>query len=318
MGNFDKKNLTKINVLVTIFAIILVCSSIVCVWHDRQIGTNQTLLAMGNFEQIKVDTPQGKESTSVSIAPTNMQILGKVTILMYHNLMPNGYKSGKYCVTTAQLENDFEYLQSGGYNVISFAYLYECIREQKQLPNKAILLTFDDGYLTNLTLGLPLLQKYNYSALMSVVGEFTQYGKSNPNIKRGYEYLEWEDVAKYADDEHIEWGIHSYNLHRLKTRKGVSKIKGEDEQTYRKLFRQDTTKMLQNFENIGIKPIVYTYPYGLFTKESEEILEELNIPFTLTCGESSCTIKAGRLPRLLGRFNRSGLDKLSSILARAN
>ncbi len=278
-----------------------------------------------NFDELKeqniangVQVHCHKVATNGVKNPQNKSnILGKVTILMYHNLMPNGYPSGKYCVTTAQLESDFDYLQTHGYNVISFAYLYECIVEKKSLPDKAVLLTFDDGYLTNVTLGLPLLKKYNYTALLSVVGEFCKYGKSNPDIKRGYEYLEWEDVAKYADEKHIEWGIHSYNMHHLKPRKGVSKKYGEDEQTYRQIFRKDTTKMLQNFEKLGVKPIVYAYPYGLFSQECEEILSELNIPFTLTCGESRCTIKADRLPRLLGRFNRSGLESLEGILARA-
>ncbi len=283
------------------------CPSIVDLAHNQcSKAASWAQECCQNVVSADVQNPQNKSKN-----------LGKVTILMYHNLMPNGYPSGKYCVTTSQLESDFEYLKDNGYNVISFAYLYQCITEQKPLPNKAILLTFDDGYLTNVTLGLPLLKKYNYTALFSVVGEFCKYGKSNPDIKRGYEYLEWEDVAKYADEKHIEWGIHSFGMHHLKPRKGVSKKYGESADLYKQNFRKDTIKMLQNFEKVGIKPIVYAYPYGLFTPESEEILRELNIPFTLTCGESSCTIKVDRLPRLLGRFNRSGLESLESILARA-
>ncbi|MGN0797177.1 MAG: polysaccharide deacetylase family protein [Christensenellales bacterium] len=241
--------------------------------------------------------------------------LGNVTILMYHNLLPAGSKSGKYCITTTQLDKDFRYLKDNGYSVIRFDYLLRLVEERIQLPDKAVLITFDDGHLSNVRLGLPLLQKYGYSALLSVVGEFTAYGKSNPKIAKGQEYLEWSDIGEYANNPNIEWGLHSYDMHRLKGRKGVKILCGEDSEKYKETFRQDTEKLMREFNKVGISPIVYAYPYGLFCKESEEVLKQLNVPISLTCGERSCTIKSGREPRLLGRFNRSGLvDSLAEVL----
>ena len=256
------------------------------------------------------------ESVECSSDSTNANTyLGNVTILMYHNLLPAGSQRSKYCITTTQLDRDFKYLQDNGYTVIRFDYLLRLVEERIQLPDKAVLITFDDGHLSNVTLGLPILQKYGYSALLSVVGEFTAYGKSNPKIAKGQEYLEWSDIGEYANNPNIEWGLHSYDMHRLKGRKGVKILCGEDSERYKETFRQDTQKLIGEFNKLGISPIVYAYPYGLFCKESEEVLKQLNVPISLTCGERSCTIKSGREPRLLGRFNRSGLvSSLAEIL----
>lgn len=48
------------------------------------------------------------------------------------------------------------------YNVITMEDVLDCYEGKKSLPEKALLLTFDDGYIDNYTVALPLLKKYGF------------------------------------------------------------------------------------------------------------------------------------------------------------
>ena len=85
----------------------------------------------------------------------------QVPIIMYHALMENTSRSGEYVITPEQLESDFCYLRERGYTPISFSELYEyTVDPQTRLPEKCVMITFDDGYYNNYIYGFPLLKRY--------------------------------------------------------------------------------------------------------------------------------------------------------------
>ncbi|MDE6372787.1 MAG: hypothetical protein K2L61_04515 [Clostridia bacterium] len=86
--------------------------------------------------------------------------LGDLTILMYHNTLAKGKKQSVYCINQDNLRKDFEYLKNNGFNVISCNSLIEYVDNGVALPDKAVILTFDDGYLNNITYALPLREEF--------------------------------------------------------------------------------------------------------------------------------------------------------------
>ncbi len=116
-------------------------------------------------------------------------------ILMYHYISELPPDADVYrrdlTVIPAHFEEQLQYLQSQGYQSVLLADIYETLTTGKPLPEKPIVLTFDDGYKDAYTDALPLLQKYGF------VGEF--FLLATPAHYEAPQYLTWNDVRAMAD-----------------------------------------------------------------------------------------------------------------------
>jgi peptidoglycan/xylan/chitin deacetylase (PgdA/CDA1 family) len=236
----------------------------------------------------------------------------KLPIVMYHSVLKDTDLSGKYVITPSTLENDIIFLQKRGFSFVSVKELTDYTTLDTPLPEKPIMLTFDDGCYNSLGYVKPILDKYNAKAVISVVGSYTdEYTESNI-ANMTYGYLRWCDVNTLAADENIDIGNHSYSFHsNNKGRNGSKRIKGESSDEYKKLFTDDTSLAQEKFlSNIGSAPIVYTYPFGAYSEETCEYLKEMGFKMTLTCSEVINIItKNPDSLFLLKRYNRpSGIS----------
>lgn len=233
--------------------------------------------------------------------------LSKLAIVMYHNTVPDKLSPSKYVITESELRTDFDFLKNNGYNVLSLEKVLYMVENNISLPEKSVLLTFDDGYIYNMDIVIPLLQEYSYTAVFAVVGEFTALNKSRSDLSKAYTYLDYDDIKACSDSGVVEIAYHSYFLHHCnKTDKGVVIRSGESNDDYIKRFRADTDMLSLKLKEQGIQPSCYVYPYGLFCKQSESVLDDLDIPFSLTCSEGINTIKSKKSLRLMKRINRIG------------
>ncbi len=118
-----------------------------------------------------------------------------VPILMYHYISELPADADTYrrdlTVIPAHFEEQLHYLQAQGYQSVLLADIYETLTTGKPLPEKPIVLTFDDGYKDAYTDALPLLQKYDF------VGEF--FLLATPAHYESPQYLTWTDVRAMAD-----------------------------------------------------------------------------------------------------------------------
>lgn len=247
----------------------------------------------------------GEYKQTLADAPS--AYLGNLTILMYHNVLKKDKKQSVYCINENSLRKDFEYLRQNGYTVIDFKTLERYVESGKSLPEKAVILTFDDGYLNNVRYALPLLREYGYTALFSVVGSYTLLNSDNPKVGGDFIYLDWDEIAEISYDRHIEIGLHSYDLHELKPRLGVAKLKNESDEEYVEMFAEDTDRLMSALKREGVKSgyeRIYAYPYGKYNALSEKVLKEKGIKITLTCNEGINRIKAYQDLYLLKRLNR--------------
>lgn len=227
---------------------------------------------------------------------------------MYHNVVSDFRKPNQYAVTSKMLRGDFDILREKGYNVVGLNTVIKCCEQGVPLPERAVLITFDDGFLSAVRYAQPLLQEYGYTAVVAIVGEYAAYGKSNPAAggENGV-YMEWDDIEKADKSGVFEWAYHSDRFHHItKKRTGVQSVKGEDADSYRRLFIDDTLALKSKFALCGIEPLAYAYPFGAFCDQSEEILEDLGVGVTFTCTYGLNRIYAERSLRLLLRVNRDG------------
>lgn len=243
-----------------------------------------------------------------------------VPILMYHSILNDPSRTGKYVITPASLEQDLQYLQSHNYTTIFMTDLINYVYQGTPLPERPIILTFDDGHLNNKTYLYPLLEKYNMKAVISVVGSYTENYSQNPDPNPAYAYLTWEDIRDLSQSDYIEIQNHSYDMHGNQERHGAKKKWNETSEQYKNFFCSDVSKMQQCLEqNSGVCPNTFAYPFGLISEESNDYIKEMGFKASLSCRERENIITQDPNDLYeLGRYNRSGLTDTQSIMKKAN
>lgn len=233
-------------------------------------------------------------------------------VIMYHSVLRDTSLSGKYIVTPAQIENDIQYLSSLGYTTVSMEEVISFTEGSGNLPDKPVMLTFDDGCYNNYGYVLPLLEKYDAHAIFCVVGEYTDKYTDENVANLSYGYMRWSEICELLKNPHAEVANHSYGFHSIKNgRNGSKKNPGESAEEYCKIFSEDTEKLQSRFaEHCGFEPYIYAYPFGAYSEESFDILKKLGFKATLSCNEGINEItQDSDCLYLLKRYNRpSGIS----------
>lgn len=206
-------------------------------------------------------------------------------IIMYHSIMKSKSRLGKFVVSSKELESDLKYLSDNGYHTIFINDLIDFVYSEKELPEKPIILTFDDGYYNNYLYAFPLMKKYNCKMVISPIGKcIDTYSESNDK-NPAYSHATWSDLREMQDSGLVEIQNHSYNMHSCKGCRFGAKIKrGENVHEYKKIFSEDVCKLQEKINlHLNVTPTTFTYPFGAFTKHSEIILKELGFKATLSC-----------------------------------
>lgn len=250
-------------------------------------------------------------NTAVNVVPVSSIISGAerdLPVVMYHQLTKNPKKSGKYVLTVEQFEKDLMFLKAKGYRSVTVKQLLDFSQGKGDVPEKAILITFDDGQETLYEYALPLLEKYGFTAVGFVVGALADYYTEIDDHNLNYSYLNWQQIKEMSDGNVIEIESHSFDLHKnTGNRSGIKKKKDESVEQYREFLCSDVAKMKTAMEkNTGKVPVAFAFPFGSYSRESTEILKECGFKMTLTCEERVSKIKKAEPESLfgLGRYNR--------------
>ncbi len=219
-----------------------------------------------------------------------------VPILLYHHISNSpGY------TTPAKFREDMENLKKAGFSTIFYRDLYEYAANGKELPEKPVIVSFDDGYYSNYEHAYPVLKELGMKAEISVIGCWVGIKDHSGVIP----HFGWSEAKEMYRSETVHIEAHSYRMHDYDpngkvTRHGVLKRQDEDYERYIKAFVSDTktiTSLIE--ENMDYKPIAYTYPNGYNTPLSEKILESLGYKITLTINEGINTIIKGDTSSLM-------------------
>lgn len=245
-----------------------------------------------------------------------------VPVIMYHSILKDESKVGKYVITPSQLSSDIDWLVKNGYTSVSMQELIDYVYNNAPLPQKPVLLSFDDGCYNNLGYAVPVLEEYGAKGVFATVGEYTeQYSDSN-EVNLAYSYMRWYDI-KLALKNHpcVEFANHSYGFHSVdKGRNGSQKKKNEDSETYKKIFFDDTALAQELYkQNTGFEPYIYVYPFGSYSEESFDILKQLGFKASLSCTEGINFITHNpECLYIMKRYNRpagiTSYDYFSKIL----
>lgn len=212
-------------------------------------------------------------------------------ILMYHSLQKDSKAQGTYVISPDDFERDMKYLKNNGYTSVTFKELIDFVKNGTPLPPKPIMITFDDGYYNNILYGSPILKKYGYTAVISPIVSCTAEYSNTDSISPVYGCAGWEELKNAIEDGTFSVENHTFNLHSLKGRKGISKLPGESYESYKNTVGEDISKAQELiYENLGFYPVCFTYPYGAFDDYSQQLVKELGFSASLICTEKLNTI----------------------------
>jgi len=183
----------------------------------------------------------------------------KVPILMYHYISRPPDDADVYRIDLSVTPDDFRqqlaWLRDNGYTGIDYYDLSLAIVGQAELPEKPVLLTFDDGYLDNYTAAFPLLQEYGFKATFFIITDFVDLGREG--------YMTWPMIEELSRAGHrIE--SHSRTHPDLRD-------KDHDGLIWEILGSQQTIAA-----HIGTTPRYFCYPGGDYNEETIQMLRDLD------------------------------------------
>ncbi len=126
-----------------------------------------------------------------------------VPVLSYHQV--NDTDDNALTVPTAEFERQIAYLHDEGYHAITPDQLTDYLNNGSPLPEKPVLITFDDGYRDNYKNAFPILKKYDMTATIFLVSDF---------MDRFDNYLTWAQVQEMSEAG-ICMGVHTLSHFEL-------------------------------------------------------------------------------------------------------
>lgn len=244
----------------------------------------------------------------------------RLLVVMYHSLVTDDGAAAQYVCPVSRVESDLCWLRDNGYQSVSLAQLTAFAQGRGTLPPKPVLLTLDDGYRNNLTLLPSLLERYDMTAVIGVVGEYADIYTASGEDGSPHSCMSWEDLRLAAGNPRLELACHSYYFHHLDGRTGAARKPGESAAHWREAFTADTLAIRQALEEqCGVVSACYAYPFGQISDGADDLLKELGFCVTLSCREQRSLLIAGDPDCLfsLGRFNRDGRLSTAEFMAKA-
>lgn len=172
-----------------------------------------------------------------------------VPVLNYHQVEE---KNGNpLTLWPDQFETQMSYLADEGYTTITIDEMMDALENGTPLPDKPVIITFDDGYADNYEYAYPILKKYGFKATIFLIYDFTN---AYPN------YLTWDQI-----NEMKESGLIRFESHTM-THANLAELTSTDELRHEIADSHDLLS-----DKLGYDMHYIAYPGGRVNAEIEEI-----------------------------------------------
>lgn len=200
-------------------------------------------------------------------------------VLMYHFFYDENKEKGKgkgkdnNWIDISDFEEQIKYLSENNFYFPTWKEVEEYIDGKTILPEKSIILTFDDGDASFFELAVPVLQKYNIDGTSFVI-------------------TSWYGYRAQEKQKNVNYESHSDNMHQGgRDGKGV-------------MLSWDYEKIVEDLnksnETLGGNATIFCYPFGQYNESSIEALKETGykLAFTTKAGRVKVGANKYTLPRV--------------------
>ena len=194
--------------------------------------------------------PEKQEAAAMPVAQVTVQDDPRtVMVLNYHKVVDEHMSLS---VPLADFEQHMKWLKEYGYTSITPEELYEFIVNGSELPEKPVLITFDDGYKDNYTNAYPIMKKYGFTGTIFVVTGFLGVYDN---------YMTWEQAKELADNG---FSIESHTY----SHKSMTEASDEE-------ISKELTKSRDTIRNkLGIDADFMAYPTGTYNLHIAELVQK--------------------------------------------
>jgi biofilm PGA synthesis lipoprotein PgaB len=234
----------------------------------------------------------------------------KFTVLSYHEIAErNDALLPGYAVSPRDFARQMQWLKDSGYHFISIDDVLADEAGHRPLPQKAVLVTFDDGYHSVYTSAFPVIKALHVPVVIAVVGSWLEPDSGNidfdgRSIARG-DLLSWAEIRDMIRSGLVEIASHSYALHHGvaanpqgnlqpagTARRWIANSHSyEKESAYRRRVAADLRRnnaLLRS--RLGTSPRVIVWPYGRYNIEARSIAAKVGMRIGLTLDDGPNTV----------------------------
>ncbi|WP_019553405.1 polysaccharide deacetylase family protein [Propionispira raffinosivorans] len=161
-----------------------------------------------------------------------------IPVLNYHQI--NNQDHNALTLSTTEFAAQMKDLAEEGYTTITPDQLLDYLQQGMTLPEKPVLITFDDGYKDNYFNAYPILKQYKFNATIFLISSL---------VNKDH-YLSWQEIQEMKNNNILFEG-HTFSHPHL------NQVKDE------KILQQELLDSKEDLEkNLGYKIDCLAYPYG--------------------------------------------------------
>ncbi len=212
----------------------------------------------------------------------------KIPILVYHRVVPVPLPESRHkiWVDAQNFKRQMNFLASRGFNTISLDILVSAFKGICPLPEKPIILTFDDGYKDNYLYAFPILKEYNFTATIFLVskyiGDTNQWDRISQeetvhsphsivhSIEEPINLLSIDEIR-----EMVEYGI-TFGAHTV-THPHLQQL------SEKKAFHEINQSKIKIEKIIGHEITSFCYPYGEVNPTIKQMVIEAGFDCACAC-----------------------------------
>jgi peptidoglycan/xylan/chitin deacetylase (PgdA/CDA1 family) len=231
------------------------------------------------------------------------EINRQIPVLLYHHLLwqRETPENNPYIVTVEDFGEQMAYMFENGYTTIGLDDLRSFLYEKKPLPEKSFLITFDDGYYSNIQYAYPILKEYGFTAVIFLITRLAwdnSFLFVNPQPQSRI-----TSVLMPGTEDVFEYATHTHELHVMVDGQSKMTLVSQDELI---LDIKESLKWVGN-------SFALAYPYGHKNDSVIEAIKEagIELAFATTTGY----IGADNDPHRLNRFPVFQKTALEQIIA---
>ncbi len=228
-----------------------------------------------------------------------------IPILNYHSISAGGTRRfASFTLAPEMLAEHMRVIADGGYAPITVGEYVRLVLNRASLPERPVILTFDDGFADFHHAALPILQEFHFTASLFVVtnaiGSTSKWLRPEGEDRR--EMLTWAQLAE-IQRAGIECGAHSASHVHLDTAKQEV------------AFQEIWTSRDRLQQKLGVAVRSMAYPYGHYTDQVRGLV--IQAGYTAACAVRNAMSHPGDDLFALARITiRRGTDgaRLAGIL----
>lgn len=271
---------------------------------------------------VTADTPSSYFSEVLQATALPDETVSRdVPVLMWHNLAEES--SGDMTISVDTFRAQIEALHEAGFKTVSLQQLYDYVHFGTELPEKPIVLTFDDGYFSNYEYAFPILQEYDMQATIFAIGVSVGKDTYKDTDHAMTPHFGADEAREMVDSGLISVQSHTFDMHQwppfedgnAQVRETLLPFDGEADADYEAAVEADFAESRELLESITGQPVnALAFPEGAYVTLTQDALRNAGAELTFTTVRAVNTVVKG-LPQSLCAMPRFGMTESTDMSA---